>query len=62
MTVHSSFKKKQKILLISRDGTQTVARYLDTKSGKIITDKGTFSKEDLRSTNIYKPQPQQADK
>ncbi|CAH7403943.1 hypothetical protein VCHA53O466_50174 [Vibrio chagasii] len=56
MTVHSAFKKKQKILIIFKDEREAlVARYLDTKSGKIITDKGEFLKADLRSTNIYKP-------
>ncbi|MGD1524007.1 hypothetical protein [Vibrio owensii] len=62
MTVHSNFRKKQKILIIKRNGEQVIARYLDTKSGKIITDKGTFGKDELRSTNIYKPKPSQVEK
>ncbi len=57
MTLHSAFKKKQKIIIMHKDGEKTVARFLDSKSGKIITDKGTFNKSEIRSTNIYKPKP-----
>ncbi|AUS02877.1 hypothetical protein NVP2275O_296 [Vibrio phage 2.275.O._10N.286.54.E11] len=54
MTLHSTFPYGSKILIIFKDGSQLVTKFRDSKSGKIITDDGTFLKTDIRSTGFYK--------
>lgn len=57
MTLHSTFPYGAKILIIFKDGSQKVTKYRNTKSGKIITDDGTFYKKEIRSTGFFKSKP-----
>ena len=59
MTVHATFKKNQKIILMfkSKSDLNVIAKYKGKKSGKIFTSEGTFNLADLRSANIYTRPP-----
>ena len=54
MTLHSAFPYGSRILIIFEDGTQKITKFRYSKSGKIITDDGTFLKSTIRSTGFYK--------
>lgn len=55
MTIHSTFPKGQKVLIIFKDGTQLVDRFVEKKSGVILfEDSGRIKIEDVRSTTVYK--------
>lgn len=61
--IHSSFYTGSKIRIIEKDGTVTIAKFLENRKGKkIITDKGEFRFLDIRSVNYYKPLPHEIHK
>jgi hypothetical protein len=55
MAIHSTFPKGSTILIIMKDRTQIKTKYIDNKSGVIITKDGKFNKKDISSTSFYKP-------
>ncbi len=56
-TPHTSFKQGTKIRIILRDGKMIVTKFLDKKSGKMITTDGEINIADIRSCSFYKPHP-----
>ncbi len=62
-STHTSFSKGSKIRIIFRDGTVTIAKFLDKKNRKLLRVQlasGTIKDirvNDLASCNYYKPLP-----
>jgi len=55
MTLHSCTYKGKRILLILKTGHKIVTRFLDKKSGVIITEAGRFGLDTVKSMTIYRP-------
>jgi len=54
MAIHSTFPKGSTILIILKDRTKIKTKYLDNKSGVIITEDGKFNKKDISATTFWK--------
>ena len=55
MTIHSMFKKGQKVFVILRDGSNFVDRFVEKKNGTIIfEERGRVPIKDIRTSTIYK--------
>ena len=56
MALHSSFPKGSNILIIFKNKNikNLRTKFLDNKSGKIITEDGEFNKKEIRATTFYK--------
>lgn len=56
MTIHTTFRRGKKILIIMNDGEQIVDRYVEKKSGSIVVEsRGEIRLSDVRACTIYKP-------
>jgi|GEM_PF-1173903 len=55
MTLHSSTYKGKRVLIIFKNGDKKVVRFLDKKSGVMMTDGGRFLLGDVKSMTIYRP-------
>ena len=54
---HTDFRKGQKIVLTMRDGSRIIDRFVENKSGVIITrDFGKTKLKDIRATTIFRNQ------
>lgn len=58
--IHSSFRQNTRIRIILRTGEQIVAKFKESKRNRLITDKGDYNFNDLRSVNYYKPHPHES--
>lgn len=54
MAIHHNFKKNSKILLITKNGTKIIDRYLDTKGNTLYCNNNEYKFKDLRCVTIYK--------
>lgn len=52
--IHYGFPKGAKLLVIMKDGSKLVDKYVETKHGTLILEKGPIKYEFIRSTTIYK--------
>ena len=52
--IHYGFPKGARILVIMKDGSKLVDKYVETKHGTLILEKGPIKYEFIRSTTIYK--------
>lgn len=52
--VHHEFRKGQKILVILRDGSQIIDKYIGVKSQYLILEKHKIQWRDIRSSTIYR--------
>ncbi|NDD67447.1 hypothetical protein EBZ35_07355 [bacterium] len=55
MTLHSSTYKGKRVLIIFKNGDKKVVRFLDKKSGVMMTDGGKVLLGDVKSMTIYRP-------
>ena len=51
--VHHEFRKGQKILIIKRDGTSIVDKYVGEKSNYLLCENISLKWKDIRCTSIY---------
>lgn len=57
-TPHSHFYTGSRIRIIMRNGDVIIARYKETRKGRLIeTDRGEYRLSDIRTVNYYKPLP-----
>lgn len=61
MAIHSTFPKGSTILIIFKDRTKLKTKYIDNKSGIIITEHGKFNKKDISATTFYKNKEEKTD-
>ena len=52
--IHYGFPKGARLLVIMKDGSKLVDKYVETKHGTLILEKGPIKYEYIRSTTIYK--------
>lgn len=53
---HTEFRKGQRVMVMFRDGTKVVGKYLSKSSKGIDLDIGSFATKTIRQVVIYKEQ------
>lgn len=53
--IHYDFPKGVKLLVILKNGSNIVDKYVETKHNVLILEKNRIRYENIRSTTIYKP-------
>jgi len=57
MTIHTEFRKGQRLIVTMRDGKKFVDKYDETKSGVVILrETGKHKIKDIRAITIYRGQ------
>ena len=55
MTIHSTYRKGQKVFVILKDGSSFVDKFVQKKSGTIhFEERGRVPIKDIRAATIYK--------
>ena len=52
--IHHNFKKGKKVLIIFKDGSKYIDKYLDTKSTYLVLKNRIILFSDIRSATIWK--------
>ncbi len=52
--LHHNFKKGTPVLIIFKDGTSKIDKFLDYKAKFFICENAKYNFKDIRSTGIYK--------
>ena len=56
MTIHTTFVRGRKILIIMKDGEHIVDRFVEKKSGVVVVaERGEIKIADMRACTIYRP-------
>lgn len=53
--IHYDFPKGVKLLVILKNGSKVIDKYVETKHNILILEKNKIKHENIRSTTIYKP-------
>lgn len=53
--IHYDFPKGVKLLVILKNGSKVIDKYVETKHNILILEKNRIRYENIRSTTIYKP-------
>lgn len=55
--IHYDFPKGVKLLVILKDGSKIIDKYIETKSAHshLVLERHNIKYKDIRSTTIYKP-------
>lgn len=57
--IHYSFPKGVRVLVIMKDGSKLVDKYVETKHATLVLENRTIKYENVRSTTIYKGKVEQ---
>ena len=54
--IHTAYRKGQRIIITLKTGKRLLEKYLESKSGRIITDQGSRRTKEIRAITIYRGQ------
>lgn len=52
--IHYAFPKGVRLLIIMKDGSKLIDKYVEIKHRTLVLENGTIKYENIRSTTIYK--------
>ena len=53
---HTEFRKGQKVMVMFKNGTKIIGKYIEKHSKGVVLDVGSFSTKSIRQVVIYKNQ------